>query len=175
AGAGPVRDQARGAGAMSTKADTAEPALDTRYSIVIPTIGRPSLQHCVDALATAAGPLPELVVVVDDRPDTPDPLPLHVPQALADRTTIAMTSGGRGPAAARNLGWRAVPATVPWVVFLDDDVEVEHFWRTRLDHDLRVGPDVGAVQGVIHVPLPSLRRPTDWERNVAGLADARWI
>jgi HAD superfamily hydrolase (TIGR01662 family) len=34
---------------------------------------------------------------------------------------------------------------------------------------------VGAVQGVIHVPLPNLRRPTDWERNVAGLADARWI
>ncbi|HZU56564.1 MAG TPA: HAD-IIIA family hydrolase [Actinocrinis sp.] len=160
---------------MSTKADTAEPAYDTRCAIVIPTIGRPSLQRCVDALATASGPLPELVVVVDDRPDTPDPLPLQVPRALADRTTIAMTSGGRGPAAARNLGWRTVPATVPWIVFLDDDVEVEHFWRARLDHDLRVTPDVGAVQGVIHVPLPSQRRPTDWERNVAGLADARWI
>lgn len=160
---------------MSTNADIPGSAYDSRYAIVIPTIGRPSLQRCVDALATASGPLPELVVVVDDRPDTPEPLPLAVPHALAGRTTIAMTSGGRGPAAARNTGWRAVPATVPWVVFLDDDVEVEHFWRARLDHDLRVAPEVGAVQGVIHVPLPSRRRPTDWQRNVAGLADARWI
>lgn len=161
---------------MSTNPDICEsPADDSRYAIVIPTIGRPSLQRCVDALAAACGPLPECVVVVDDRPDTPDPLPLRVPEILADRTIVTMTSGGRGPAAARNVGWRAVPATTAWIVFLDDDVEVEHFWRARLDHDLRVAPEVGAVQGVIHVPLPSLRRPTDWERNVAGLADAKWI
>src|SRR5947209_5579893 len=139
---------------MSTRAEIREsPTSDSRYAIVIPTIGRPSLQCCLDALATASGPLPELVVVVDDRPDTPDPLPLEVPPALADRTTIAMTSGGRGPATARNAGWRAVPATVPWIVFLDDDVEVEHFWRSRLSRDLDVAPEIGAVQGVVHVPL----------------------
>ena len=117
---------------MSTNDDIPESDYGSRYAIVIPTIGRPSLQRCVDVLATACGPLPELVVLVDDRPDTPDPLPVRVPRALADRTSITMTSGGRGPAAARNVGWRAVPATVPWVVFLDDDVEVEHFWRARL-------------------------------------------
>jgi HAD superfamily hydrolase (TIGR01662 family) len=150
-------------------------AVDSRYAVVIPTIGRPSLQRCVDALAAASGPLPECVVVVDDRPDTPDPLPLRVPEELAGRVTVAMTSGGRGPAAARNVGWREVPATVPWIAFLDDDVEVEHFWRARLDHDLRVAPEVGAVQGVIHVPKPVGRKPTDWERNVAGLAEASWI
>jgi histidinol-phosphate phosphatase family protein len=32
----------------------------------------------------------------------------------------------------------------------------------------------GAVQGRIVVPLPSSRKPTDWERNVAGLQRARW-
>jgi HAD superfamily hydrolase (TIGR01662 family) len=161
---------------VSTSTDLREsPAYDSRYAIVVPTIGRPSLQRCVDALAAASGPLPQLVVVVDDRPDTPDPLPLEMPQVLADRIAITMTSGGRGPAAARNAGWRAVPATVPWIVFLDDDVEVEHFWRARLDRDLCVAPEIGAVQGVIHVPLPSARKPTDWERNVAGLADASWI
>lgn len=165
---------------MSTNTDTdAQPSYDTRYAVVIPTIGRPSLQACLDALATARGPLPARVVVVDDRPDTPDPLPLDVPGALADRVTVAMTSGGRGPAAARNAGWRAVPRTVPWIVFLDDDVEVRPDWRGRLARDLRVSPDVGAVQGVIEVPLPGHGgaggRPTDWQRNVAGLADARWI
>ena len=27
---------------------------------------------------------------------------------------------------------------------------------------------------MLTVPLPEHRRPTDWERTVAGLADARW-
>jgi histidinol-phosphate phosphatase family protein len=34
---------------------------------------------------------------------------------------------------------------------------------------------VAGVQGVIRVPLPSSRPPTDWERGTAGLATARWI
>ena len=34
---------------------------------------------------------------------------------------------------------------------------------------------VAGVQGVIDVPLPPDRRPTDWERGTAGLATARWI
>src|SRR5205807_191044 len=66
AGAGSVRDPARRAGAMSTNDDIPESDYGSRYAIVIPTIGRPSLQRCVDALATACGPLPELVVLVDD-------------------------------------------------------------------------------------------------------------
>ncbi len=36
------------------------------------------------------------------------------------------------------------------------------------------GADVAGVQGRNIVPLPDGRRPTDWERNVAGLAAARW-
>jgi hypothetical protein len=34
---------------------------------------------------------------------------------------------------------------------------------------------VAGVTGRLRVPLPAGRRPTDWERNVAGLAEARWI
>ena len=37
-----------------------------------------------------------------------------------------------------------------------------------------MGPDVAGSQGTIRVPLPVGRRPTDWERNVAGLEGARW-
>ena len=76
------------------------------YTVVIPTLGRPCLQDGLDALAAAAGPLPDQVVLADDRPDTPDPLPVRLPRALADRTVI-VTLEGRGPAAARNAGWRA--------------------------------------------------------------------
>jgi histidinol-phosphate phosphatase family protein len=144
------------------------------YVVVIPTIGRPCLQDCVDALAAARGPWPEQVVIVDDRRDTPDPLPLRVPDALAGCTTV-VTLEGRGPAAARNAGWRAArPA--PWVVFLDDDVRVGPHWREELAADLTgLPPEVAGVQGVIDVPLPDGRRPTDTERGTAGLASARWI
>jgi hypothetical protein len=78
-----------------------------------------------------------------------------------------------GPAAARNRGWRA--ARHPWVVFLDDDVVPEPDWLDRLRSDLDVPAEVGGVQGRVVVPLPPDRRPTDWERHTAGLADGRWI
>jgi HAD superfamily hydrolase (TIGR01662 family) len=144
------------------------------YVVVIPTLGRPSLQVCLEALADARGPLPRQVVLADDRRDTPDPLPVRVPAALADRTVI-VTLEGRGPAAARNAGWRAA-GPAEWVAFLDDDVRVGPGWRAELMADLAGQPArMAGVQGVIDVPLPPDRRPTDWERGTAGLATARWI
>jgi glycosyltransferase involved in cell wall biosynthesis len=115
-------------------------------TIVIPTVGRPSLT----ALLAALTPIPdgwELLVVVD--------------------------RAGNGPAAARNAGWRA--ARHPWVAFLDDDVLPDPDWADRLAEDLRVADDVGGVQGQVRVPLPGHRRPTDWERSTHGLAEGRWI
>ncbi len=146
----------------------------TSYVVVIPTLGRPCLQHALDTLAAADGPLPRQVVLADDRRDTPEPLPVTIPAALAGRTVV-VTLEGRGPAAARNAGWRAAEAA-DWVAFLDDDVRVGPRWRAELAADLAGQPsDVAGVQGVIDVPLPPDRRPTDWERGTAGLATARWI
>src|SRR5439155_2972818 len=59
--------------------------------------------------------------------------------------------------------------------FLDDDVLPTPDWAERLTADLDVADDVGGVQGVVRVPLPADRRPTDWERVTAGLASGRWI
>jgi glycosyltransferase involved in cell wall biosynthesis len=114
-------------------------------SVVIPTIGRSSL----DRLLVALGNRPDEIIVVDD------------------------SELGRGPAAARNVGWRA--ARNDWVAFLDDDVIPDPDWWDRLVADLDVPPDVGGVQGRVHVPLPPGRRLTDWERVTAGLADGAWI
>jgi histidinol-phosphate phosphatase family protein len=141
-------------------------------AIVVPTVGRPSLQRLLTSLATASGPLPGAVVLVDDRRRRDRPLLLDPPSArLADRLAV-LAGPGRGPAAARHGGWRAVGA--PWIAFLDDDVEITAGWLAGLARDLAVTGDVAATQGRITVPLPEDRPVTDWERNVAGLAHARW-
>ncbi|GAA2247778.1 glycosyltransferase [Streptomyces roseiscleroticus] len=148
----------------------------TAYAVVIPTLARDTLADCLAALAAATGPAPAEIVLVDDRPEPDDAAlrhPLRLLGELRVRTTV-LRGGGRGPAAARNRGLRAV--TSPWVVFLDDDVQVGPHWSAQLVQDLaEVAPDTAAVQGVITVPLPGERRPTDWERGTAGLATARWI
>ncbi|MEU4428992.1 glycosyltransferase, partial [Actinoplanes sp. NPDC024001] len=136
----------------------------TGVSVVIPTVGRPSLSELLEAL----GPLPATMelIVVDDRPGPGAALRLPGARILSGRAA--------GPAAARNVGWRA--ARHDWVAFLDDDVLPDPDWLRRLAEDLRdAGPEVGGVQGNLRVPLPQGRRPTDWERVTAGLADGEWI
>lgn len=162
------------------------------WSVVVPTVGRESLGRLLRSLAEQTaepGPgapgarraLPVQVVVCDDRPlGRVDPLaPVDVPEPLelpvgAPWPVRVVRTGGRGPAAARNAGWRSVRST--WVVFLDDDVQLPAGWLAALvGDDLQgAGDEVGGVQGRVHVPLPTTRRPTDWERSTAGLEHARW-
>jgi len=145
------------------------------YSVVIPTAGRPCLAGCLRALAAAAGPAPAQVVVVDDRPAALAAGPVLSPGgAGAALPVTVVATGGAGPAAARNAGWRRT--STPWVAFLDDDVRVGRDWRRQLAEDLSGLPDrTAGVQGRITVPVPGGRRPTDWERVTMGLASARWI
>lgn len=138
------------------------------FDVVIPTIGRPSLIRVLAALSVGEGPAPGTIFVVDDRPEGQGP-PLDLPISRV----VVLRGRAAGPAAARNVGWRA--STAEWIAFLDDDVEPEDDWRARLAIDLdEAGTDVGGIQGHIDVPLPEGRRPTDWERNVHGLMSARW-
>jgi glycosyltransferase involved in cell wall biosynthesis len=106
------------------------------------------LQRLLDSLDAADGPKPGRTIVVHDW-------------------------RRRGPAAARNEGWRQ--SLAPWVVFLDDDVIVERNWCNDLVADLAAADGAAAVAGRIVVPLPAHRAPTDWERNVKGLEAAQWI
>ncbi|OAH12700.1 glycosyltransferase family 2 protein [Streptomyces jeddahensis] len=148
---------------------------DPAYAIVIPTLGRPSLSVCLRALATGQGPRPRRIVLVDDRrpPGEPSSPADAIPDAL--RPLVEIVRGrAAGPAAARNTGWTAAPE--PWIAFLDDDVVPSPTWAADLAADLAAaGPRTAGIQGRISVPLPQDRRATDWERNTAGLATARWI
>lgn len=140
------------------------------FAIVVPTIGRASLHRLLTVLERSDGPEPEAVIVVDDRPQ-PDP-----PLLLVARLPVTVLhSGGRGPAAARNIGWRH--STARWICFLDDDVLPHPGWRLALADDLRDADARGAAgsQAVIDVPARPGRRSTDDERRTQRLADAQWI
>ncbi len=144
------------------------PVTSALFDVVVPTIGRPSLARLLDTLRSGGGPRPSTITVVDDRIDRSTPL------GVVDTRHVAVVAGrSAGPAAARNTGWRM--GTAPWVVFLDDDVVPGPGWLDQLAADLApLGAEVGGCQGRIVVPVPALRRPTDWERQVAGLMHARW-
>src|SRR4051794_29851715 len=141
-----------------------------RSSVVVPTIGRPSLDVLLDALAAAAGPRPAELILVDDRPGGS---PLRPDRPGLPPVRVLRTGGG-GPARARNLGWRA--ARTEWIAFLDDDVLPDPDWYEGLERDIAdLAPDVAGSQGRVRVPLPEGRRATDWERGTAGLATSSWI
>ena len=143
--------------------------------LVIPTIGRRSLIDLLCALSEQGGPLPDNIYLVDDRRERSSPLIERGVDLgpLCGRLHI-VRGRGRGPAAARNLGWRA--SVADWVAFLDDDVIPADDWLEQLTTDLENRPArVAGSQGQLTVPLPTDRRPTDWERNVAGLQGAPWI
>jgi HAD superfamily hydrolase (TIGR01662 family) len=112
--------------------------------------------------------------VVDDRRSPVGPLDLGRRARLLSGVPLrVLTGAGRGPAQARNVGWRA--ASTPWVAFLDDDVVPTYRWPRDLVADLdALAGDVAGVQGRIVVPLPVTRRASDAERGVAGLETARW-
>jgi glycosyltransferase involved in cell wall biosynthesis len=121
--------------------------LENGVSIVVPTVGRPSLYALLDRLAPqlAGAPVPVEVLVVRDR-------------------------AGQGPAAARNVGWRA--AGYPWVAFLDDDVLPDPGWLAALVADLEQPVEVGGVQGRLRVPPDD--EPGDWAACTVGLERAHW-
>lgn len=138
-------------------------------SVVIPTRDRPALlRRCLEALAAqeAEGAAFE-VVVVDDGVE------VGTQQVVDDfRARLRMRllhTSGRGPAAARNRGWRSARASV--IAFTDDDTVPGVRW---LAEGLRVlAPGVAAVSG--RVIVPTSQPPTDYERDVAGLSAAEFV
>jgi HAD superfamily hydrolase (TIGR01662 family) len=139
-----------------------------RYAVVIPTIGRPGLAELVTTVDD--DPAPSCIVIADDRRDAAAQLDLPATTA----PLLVVRTHGRGPAAARNAGWRAADAN--WIAFLDDDVAIPVDWCRRVAKDLVDLPEsVAASQAWIYVPAPAGRRPTDAERRTMNLSGALWI
>ena len=153
-------------GPGSAGSPTVPPAV-AHVDVVVPTVGRASLPELVGLLCRA---LPEGsdIVVVDDRPGGRSAARRRARRRPPAGRPVGRPRPGRGPQRRMAGSHGAVgglrrrrrrPRRGDWV-------------RGLIRDRPRAPADVAAVQGRVEVPLPADRRPTDWERNVAGLDDA---
>jgi GT2 family glycosyltransferase len=142
-------------------------------AVVIPTYRRPDLlRRCLEALLRQSldAALFEVLVVDDGRSeDTRAVVEELAARPGAPRLHYLQPQGTRGPAAARNRGWRATLA--PLVAFTDDDTVPDRRW---LEEGRRaLGRKLAAVSGRVMVPV--LGRPTDHARMTQGLETAEFV
>ncbi|HZU11994.1 MAG TPA: glycosyltransferase [Chloroflexota bacterium] len=140
----------------------------TRASVVIPTRGRPDLlRRCLAALLAQDLSEPFEIIVAADGPcdDTRAIVTSLLPPSHINVRYLALPDQ-RGPAAARNAGWRRASGQV--IAFTDNDCVPRPNW-------LRAGlaafrDDVQAVRGRVVVPVD--QPPTDHQRSTQGLEHA---
>lgn len=143
-----------------------------RASVVVPTCGRPELlDRCLAALvAQDLDPSAYEVIVVDDAPSAAT---RRVVERRAGRGRPRLRylalDGPRGPAAARNRGWRAARGEI--VAFTDDDCVPAPDWLRWGLAAFRDG--VAGAAGRVVVPLPP--EPTDYQWNFARLEIGEFV
>ena len=153
-------------------------------SVVMPTYRRPDLlERCLRALIgqTLAPYRFEVIVVDDGREDRCRELVERI-AATPDAPVIRYRRPleGRGPAVARNTGWRA--ASAPLVAFTDEDTMPDADWLARGLAAMQANPQWVAAAGQVRVPPPlDLDRdaadhvPTDHELMTRGLETAEFV
>lgn len=197
--AGVARSSARGFASRRNEVCVSGQMTPLVVSIVVPTCGRTALlSRCLDALCAQSLPADCFeVIVVDDQP-VPAGQALAACCAQARRhglpVRLLRNPGPHGPAAARNVGWRAARAA--WVGFTDDDTIPQLDWLERacavlmpattdmtamtamtaaaypLPSSCRPDPP-DALWGRVQVPLPP--QPTDYERDASRLQQAGFV
>lgn len=144
-----------------------------KLSVVIPTYKRPELlMRCLHALVEQYFDNNgyEIIVVSDG----PDELAKNIvsvwTEAYPIRIHYVALPCKKGPAAARNAGWRM--ASAPLIAFTDDDCMPDSHWLENIWEAWQLEPEI-AYTGRIIVPLSS--KPTDFERNTAQLEKAEFV
>lgn len=143
-----------------------------RVSVVVPTFRRPALlARCLEALVAQRLPADAFeILVVDDGCDAETRRTVLRVGATAPVRVLYLEAGpAGGPAAARNIGWRAASADI--IAFTDDDCIPSRSWLQAGLDAIQAGVD-GACGQVI-VPIPE--HPTDYERDTAGLERAEFV
>ncbi|RYC68779.1 glycosyltransferase family 2 protein [Spirosoma sordidisoli] len=133
------------------------------FSVVIPTYQQPALLlKCLDALGRQRLPRDQFELIVVDDANSPE-----TAAAVALFTRQIARAGGplevrylaqpdeRGPAAARNRGWRAARGRV--VAFTDEDCLPQANWLASVLPSFERGAQV--ITGQMHLTLPDGTAP----------------
>ena len=147
------------------------------FSVVIPTYQRPALLlKCLEALSQQTLPRDQFEIIVVDDGNSHE-----TAEAVWQFTKRVARQGGpleirylgqperRGPAAARNRGWRAARGRV--VAFTDDDCVPQPDWLSAALVCFRRGAQV--VTGSVRMPLPN--QATHHDRTTALLETAEFV
>ena len=134
--------------------------MSPEFSVVIPTYLRPSLLiKCLDALSRQLLPNNQFEIIVVD--DGDDRTTAEIVQSFRDvfgiEARYLAQAQRRGPAAARNRGWRAARGRI--VAFTDDDCQPQPEWLQAALPCFKRGAQV--ISGQVKVPLPSQASPFD--------------
>lgn len=145
--------------------------MNRKVTIVVPTFRRPQLlAKCLQALAAQDFDKEDYeVIVVSDGPDPGTEALVESFQAYIHLAFLHLESH-KGPAAARNKGWREARSSL--IAFTDDDCLPDTGWLAALWQAFKHSP-MAAFTGRIEVPVSSL--PTDFERNTMGLETAEFV
>lgn len=143
-----------------------------KISVVIPTYKRPQLlRNCLAALQhQTLGAEAFEVLVVSDGYDASTETEVGTFEQQGYLFRYLHLPQKKGPAAARNLGWKQARASL--IAFTDDDTIpdagwLQAFWKAY-NHERLI-----AFTGRVQVPLS--KTPTDYERNTAGLERAEFV
>lgn len=155
--------------------------MSLQVSVVVPTYKRPELlKNCLKALLNQDFPPDdyEIIVVDDAGSEKTRSQVAYVSGPPGQRVAIGGSgdeAGGhpaiyyapaahtKGPAAARNIGWRLARGEI--IAFTDDDCLPEPDWLKEGVAALGQGNDVVTGQVVVPVYAP----PTDYQKNVSKL------
>jgi GT2 family glycosyltransferase len=141
-------------------------------TVVIPTFRRHDLlQNCLAALAQQQLPKDQFEILVVD--DGNEPAVAERLQVISQQTGLAVRYLGqpqrRGPAAARNAGWRS--ARTPFIAFTDDDCLPQPTWLSTGLSQFNRGAQV--ITGRVRMPLPE--QPTHHDKTTALLETAEFV
>jgi GT2 family glycosyltransferase len=112
---------------------------DVIVSVAIATRDRPGLLRRVAGQVLSQLREADELVIVDDTTGQPDSY-----EWLGGRGRV-LRSHGRGPAFARNLGWRAATGDV--IAFTDDDVQIDGGWLDAIRAEFAADLALSAAEG----------------------------
>jgi GT2 family glycosyltransferase len=143
-------------------------------SVVVPTYRRDdTLLRCLETLARQDFPSDRFeVIVVDDARSATTPRAVGGFASRHSGLDVRVLPGMcQGPAAARNVGWRAARGTV--IAFIDDDAYPAGDGWLREGVSSFEDSRIAGVDGPVRVPADD--PPTDFQRNVMGLERGTFI